>query len=327
MYGQFLFPIAVTAVVVLARALWQGRRTMTIERVLATLIVGLTAVGLQIVLGSYFEVRIAPLVVALGLASATLLVLPGVGIRQRLLWFWVGTAMALSALVEAVVLKGDIGRMNTVFKFHLQVWMLLAVAGAVFLEQLLHSTNALAVLFNGRWQVRSALPPDVPNPPEGAAVASHPLARTLSDAAAVAAALLVLCAGLYPAFAIPAKVRDRWVPTAPRTLDGMAYMQWAVQYERGAEIRTAADYRVIRWMQENIEGSPTIMEAQADREYLWGGRISIYTGLPSVAAWRWHQVQQRMVMPAWYCGGSAARCAELLLNGGRRSSPRDPREV
>jgi uncharacterized membrane protein len=51
-------------------------------------------------------------------------------------------------------------------------------------------------------------------------------------------------------------------------------------------------------LQENVEGSPTIIEQQPEREYLWGGRISVYTGLPSIATWRWHSVQQRLAMPA-----------------------------
>ena len=55
---------------------------------------------------------------------------------------------------------------------------------------------------------------------------------------------------------------------------------------------------IIHWLQENIPGSPTIMEANAAVEYItWGNRMSIYTGLPSVVGWRWHQVQQRAVLP------------------------------
>ena len=42
-----------------------------------------------------------------------------------------GLAMGLG--VEVIVIEGDIGRMNTVFKFYLQVWLMWGVAAAAAL--------------------------------------------------------------------------------------------------------------------------------------------------------------------------------------------------
>ncbi len=45
---------------------------------------------------------------------------------------------------------------------------------------------------------------------------------------------------------------------------------------------------------DNVEGSPVIVEAApAGRQYEWHSRFTIYTGLPGVVGWNWHQRQQR----------------------------------
>ena len=53
---------------------------------------------------------------------------------------------------------------------------------------------------------------------------------------------------------------------------------------------------LFRWMQDNVKGSPVIAHAlSAGIQYEWFNRFSIYTGLPDVVGWEWHQEQQRVM--------------------------------
>jgi len=114
---------------------------------------------------------------------------------------------------------------------------------------------------------------------------------------------------LYPLMASRAKAIER-MPTQspvldengepkvmPFTLDGMEYMRYSQYGENGEWFSLEDDYNLIRWLQEHVEGTPIIMEGQSAREYLWGSRVSIYTGLPAVIGWNWHQRQQRTFDP------------------------------
>ncbi|MCH7812050.1 MAG: hypothetical protein IH958_05420, partial [Chloroflexi bacterium] len=192
----------------------------------------------------------------------------------------VGLALLLSAGVEMAALDGDIGRMNTMFKFYLHIWVLLASAGAF-----------------GAWYVLDVVRPQLRlgvRLPQVRFGRLRP-AFGLTGAFAAGATLLVLAALTYPVFATPQRVQHRFTnQTAiqPRTDDGLAYMQGAVFPDPNGEIRLADDFEGIQWMRQNVRGSPTIMEGVTDL-YRWGSRYSINTGLPAVAGWDWHQRQQR----------------------------------
>ncbi len=281
MHGQFLFPIGVMALSSFSHTLKRLRLNQQRDAALAFGALALVGLGLTLVLTRIMGVSVAWVAIPVGLLAALLLLDPQTPIHERSLWLWTGTAMALTLLVELFALQGDVGRMNTVFKFYLQVWMLLALSAAVATERI-----ASALWLAPGQESTEPLQRLIVRNPHG-----------LGDGILAVMLFLLFNGLLYPALAIPGRARDRWNPDALHTLDGMAYMDTVTHYERDVAIPLAADAGVIRWLQDHVTGSPVIMEQISDIEYLWGNRISIYTGLPSVVGWRWHQVQQRMLMP------------------------------
>ncbi|MBN1399515.1 MAG: hypothetical protein JXA74_01685, partial [Anaerolineae bacterium] len=179
--------------------------------------------------------------------------------QQRFTTVLIAAGLALTLAVEYVVIKGDIGRMNTVFKFYLQVWIMWGIAGAVGLAYLVRRSQRLGSLW--------------------------PFWRNLLT-------VLLISTALYPLFATQGKIRDRWDPNLPPSLDGMAYMTTVRYRDNDRDLVLEHDRQAILWMQDHIEGSPVIAEANTPL-YRWGNRVSIYTGLPTIIGWDWHQKQQR----------------------------------
>ena len=266
-WGLFLF-------VILSWMAWETREWMASTPVSALrklrfyrglIQFALAVFFLLILILLYLEARIAWLVLPLAAWAGALLLRPGQSDARRFILFLVGTGLVLTLMVEVIVLVGDVGRMNTVFKFYLQVWTILAISAAAALGWLLADISKWQWGWRAAWQVGFVC--------------------------------LVFGAALFTLLGATAKVKDRMAENAPHTLDGMAFMAYAKFADNWGEMDLSQDYRAIRWMQENIPASPVIVEANRRDLYRWGSRFSIYTGLPGVVGWEWHQQQQRALLP------------------------------
>ncbi|MCX7706894.1 MAG: DUF2298 domain-containing protein [Anaerolineae bacterium] len=255
------------AVIFLAAELIAQVRDRQVPPWLQDLVPSIVVVTLALIAAGYLlKARIWLIAVPLFVLAAFLALGRDLPPARRLGLLLLALALAITMGVEVVRLKDDIGRMNTVFKFYMQAWTLFGISTAF----------GLAI-----WAPRS--------------LRWRPEPRRLAVGLTV---LLFLGTLLYPPFAARAKIRDRFSAEAsPRGLDGMAYMEKALHFENGRDVRLADDREAMLWLLQNLKGSPVILEAQIP-EYRWGSRFSVYTGLPTVQGWNWHQRQQRSVVPA-----------------------------
>ncbi|MCH7511556.1 MAG: hypothetical protein IIB19_04210, partial [Chloroflexi bacterium] len=230
-----------------------------------------------------------------GLAVAILLVWdelrsrrPDTHIRLLVLGL-IGLALLLSAAVEIAVLNPDIGRQNTVFKFYLQIWILLALASSF-------SVWYLAAALAERWTSIGEW---------FSAKLDRPSIAVPRLAFGVMLAILLVAVLAYPIQATRWRVRlpDRFLDTTVAgeqvaaggvTNNGLAFMETAVYGYQGQSIEMKYDYDAILWLRDNVAGSPVIIEGIATGPYVsTRSRISINTGLPTVLGWDFHQIQQR----------------------------------
>ncbi|MFM8322095.1 MAG: DUF2298 domain-containing protein, partial [Chloroflexota bacterium] len=232
-----------------------------LERLLPYLVALLVLIPLLIIGLNLAGAHIAWFVVLFGAWVTALLLRPDMPDAKRAVLFLTGTGLALTLMVELIVLEGDIGRMNTVFNFYLQVWVLLGISSAAALGWTLPALPDWRVSWSTFWQLGLTA--------------------------------LLAGAGLFTVMAATAKMQDRMAAGAPHTLNGMTFMQYATYNDEWGPMDLSQDYRAIRWLQENVAGSPVIVEANLRNLYRWGSRMTIYTGLPGVVGWEWHQQQQR----------------------------------
>ena len=207
-------------------------------------------------------------------ALALLLAAVGIGVllRDRPDGAQLGFALTLALVSLSLVIgldflrvEGDIDRLNSIFKFYLQVWVMLGIASAYLLWRLFYTQRS----FLAAHAVREA-------GVEGGtclAGAERGGVPGAGDAGQAAGQVRGVCDA--------ADAERRGV----HGRDG-------VQGTFGGCDRPCRGLRGHRWLQQNVEGSPVVLEAVTP-SYRWGGRVAMYTGLPSIIGWQWHQEQQR----------------------------------
>jgi len=167
------------------------------------------------------------------------------------------TAALLTLGPEFVYLRDNFGvRLNTIFKFYYQAWIMFGVAGIFGIFYL--------------WRVLAA--------------GARKAVPTLVTVGYTAVFLLSL---LFPFYAIRSRSIEYRGPVdaefrQPLTLNGLAQVQ---QFNPD-------EYAALMWLRENVEGTPVILEAVGG-QYSQYGRVSANTGLPTLLGWAGHEYQWR----------------------------------
>jgi len=185
---------------------------------------------------------------------------------------------------------GDWRRMNTLFKFYIQVWVMLALAAAVALPDVWR-------FIHRRW---------------------GPVWRVLWI---VIFGWLLALSLVFLVLGTPMRLKDRFpdsggIANRPPvgTLDGMAYMQagtytWhpdpALAPTTRIELRY--DYDALRWMLDHIEGTPVVAEALIGYYREGGLRVASFTGFPTLLGF--HQEGEQRY--GWQTGPRRSQAEEF----------------
>lgn len=171
-------------------------------------------------------------------------------------------AIFLTAIPDILEFKLGLGRMNTVFKFYFQAWILFALSSAYFAFETIKRLRSRRILLMSVLTVFG---------------------------------ILFIASFSYIPTSTYAKINDRMSSNTSLTINGEAYMINSVYYDENKAIPLNPDYKAINWIRNNINKESVILEAVTPI-YRWGSRISIYTGNPTVLGWDWHEIAHRQYL-------------------------------
>ncbi|MBV7329525.1 glycosyltransferase family 39 protein [Chloroflexi bacterium TSY] len=193
------------------------------------------------------------------------------------------TGFAILAGIQIFYLKdhlqgGDAYRMNTLFKFFSQVWVLWGIAAGIALPRIWSDLMG---------QRRRVQPYAVP---------TSRSSRVLRTVWATALILVLVPSFAFLIFGTADRIDMRFQGWRPEfgTLNGLEYMRQGVYTWPDAShpIELAHDWAAIRWLLENVHGNAVIVESAHVGYYRAGGtRAASMTGLSGLRGM--HESEQR----------------------------------
>ncbi|MGC4190150.1 MAG: DUF2298 domain-containing protein [Thermomicrobiales bacterium] len=245
---------------------------------------------------------------------------------DRFLTAMIAAGMLLGAALEYVYLyegrSDEWYRMNTVFKFYNQLWVLFALASAGLVARMAATWLARPVAVEEIEVEETAITDDGLEVVEVKTVARRRGGFTpdWSIAGLALAGVLAVATLAYPFNAISARLSQHWdQPGRTLTLDAYDWMTYGeMPFTDGTQTTMVSykdDLAAINWLNDNVHGTPVIAEASFGAYRCNGSRFSITTGLPDVIGWAYHESQQRsnpdlglreQQMRAFYTDGDVA---------------------
>jgi YYY domain-containing protein len=239
------------------------------------------------------------------------------------------TGLAILAGTQVFYLKdflngSDYYRMNTLFKFFSQVWVIWGVAVAIATPRLLNAlfperekASDLASERSGDWRLEigdSAQPrtePPISNLQSPISQSPNlPISNLRSPPFRIAWAaifiVLLLASLAYPIFGTPARLDQRMPGWRPEigTLNGLDFMRqgsyaWP-DFNNVFELRY--EWEALQWLLNNVRGNAVILESSEVEYYrAWGTRMASNTGLSGLKGM--HEQEQRYPEDVGYRDG------------------------
>ncbi len=204
-------------------------------------------------------------------------------------------SLAILAGTQLIFLRdflqgGDWYRMNTLFKFFMQVWVLMGLAAAIAAPRVwrvLYPRQSMATSRESSGEIVVSVS-RVPS--------RTPLQRILRICWTGVLVALIAASLAFLVYGTPARLSQRLVGWRPDfgTLNGLDYMRQGTYTWPDGEntIELSYDWDAIQWLLDNMRGNPVVVETSEVDYYRAGGtRVASLTGISGLRGM--HESEQR----------------------------------